>query len=224
MLRIGSGLDEALAMTLPDPKWLSLSAAAHFLGVHPTTLRRWADQGSVPVSITPGGHRRFLETDLEALAVRRTPLIVRPGNSAQVWGDYALVETRQRLYSQPEPAWLIAFDEQERNEKRELGRRLLGLIMQHISAPADDEVLLVEARSIAVRYAQNCVSAGLSAAEGLQATTFFRDAMTEVALQMPQVAHLEGEAQLRLLRKLNQVFNTVQVTLIEYYERHAPSS
>ncbi|MEW6580052.1 MAG: helix-turn-helix domain-containing protein [Chloroflexota bacterium] len=211
-------------MSISDSKWLTLSEAAQLLGVHPTTLRRWADQGSVPVSVTPGGHRRFLEADLATNATRRQMLVGVRDNTAQVWGDYALVETRQRLFNRPEPAWLVAFDEQERTEKRELGRRLLGLIMQHISAPADDGALLVEARSIAVRYAQNCLRAGLSAAEGLQATTFFRDALTEVALQMPQVARLEGEAQLRLLRKLNQVFNVVQVTLIEYYEQHAPAS
>jgi hypothetical protein len=42
--------------------------------------------------------------------------------------------------------------------------------------------------------------------------------MTEVALQMPQVADLAGDAQMRLLRKLNQIFNVVQVSFIEYYD------
>ncbi|NCC34558.1 MAG: DNA-binding protein, partial [Chloroflexia bacterium] len=32
--------------------FLSLSAASKLLGVHSTTLRRWADEGSVPVYIT----------------------------------------------------------------------------------------------------------------------------------------------------------------------------
>jgi hypothetical protein len=94
----------------------------------------------------------------------------------------------------------------------------MALLMQHISAPDNNLELLIEAKSIAARYAQNCHSAGLTAAEGLQATTFFRDAMTEVALQMPQVAAFDNEAQLRLLRKLNEIFNVVQVGLVEYYD------
>ena len=49
-------------MTAHDQIWLTLSEAAEQLGVHPTTLRRWADNGDIPVSVTPGGHRRFLET------------------------------------------------------------------------------------------------------------------------------------------------------------------
>src|SRR5512132_4054639 len=45
--------------------WLELSEAAHFLGVHFTTLRRWADAGQVPCIRTPGGRRRFALSDLQ---------------------------------------------------------------------------------------------------------------------------------------------------------------
>jgi len=139
-------------------------------------------------------------------------------HTGRVWADFALVETRHRLVHDPEPQWLMAFDKDDRDEKRELGRRLMSLLMQHVSAQDDDQGLLIEARSIAMRYAQNCAMVGLSAAESLEATTFFRDAMTEVALQMPHVAHLDDDARLRLLRKLNQVFNIVQVGVVEYFD------
>ncbi|MBN1562277.1 MAG: helix-turn-helix domain-containing protein [Anaerolineae bacterium] len=216
-------------MTLPE--WLTLSQAAAVLGVHPTTLRRWADNGAIPVRITPGGHRRFLQTDLAAHLEQEQKVQTQPAPMIQVqdeeqkhhmtgrvWGDFALVETRQRLVDSPTPHWLAVFDEAHRDEKRELGRRLMALLIQHISAPDNDQELLIEAKSIATRYAQNCHSAGLTAAEGLQATTFFRDAMTEVALQIPQVAAVDNNAQLRLLRKLNEIFNVVQVSLVEYYD------
>jgi hypothetical protein len=36
---------------------------------------------------------------------------------------------------------------------------------------------------------------------------------------MPEVAELDGDAQMRLLRKLNQVFNVVQVGFIEFYDK-----
>ena len=213
-------------MTAHDQIWLTLSEAAEQLGVHPTTLRRWADNGDIPVSVTPGGHRRFLETDIrtrinagtDPVPEQQTHTLTQQGQTGRVWADFALVETRERLVRSPEPNWLMAFDKEERGEKRELGRRLMALLMQHISAPDNSDEMLIEARSIATRYAQNCVAVGLTAAEGLEATTFFRDAMTEVALQMPQVAQLGGDAQVRLLRKLNQVFNVVQVTLVQYYD------
>jgi excisionase family DNA binding protein len=228
-------------MTFQDQQWLTLSQAADALGVHPTTLRRWADNGDIPAYLTPGGHRRFRSADIQARIGAPPAAAAQPApqqaeqapdsspqppalphhahahSTGRAWADFALVKTRDRLFNEPEPGWLTAFEEDERDEKRELGRRLMALLMQHISAPADDHSLLIEARSIATRYAQHCVRAGLSAAESLEATTFFRDTMTEVALQMPHVAQFDSDAHVRLLRKLNQIFNVVQVSVVEYF-------
>lgn len=195
-------------------QWLTLTEAARFLGVHANTLRRWANNGSVPYHTTPGGHRRFLISELESL-VKNNALTIHQENTGRIWADYALVETRERLQDTP-ARWHEV--ESDKEEKRELGRRLLGLIIQHISN--GDEALLMEAASIGVRYAQSCIRSGLSVTEGLEATMFFRDAMTEVALQMPEVAHIGPEDQVALLRKLNQVFNTVQKSVVDYYDKY----
>ena len=51
----------------PDDPWLALGAASRLVGVGPETLRRWADSGKVESYTTPGGHRRFLRSSLEAM-------------------------------------------------------------------------------------------------------------------------------------------------------------
>lgn len=51
---------------------LRLSEAAAVLGVHPDTLRRWADSGKVPSARTPGGERRFNRADLDAVYTTAT--------------------------------------------------------------------------------------------------------------------------------------------------------
>ena len=56
----------------PKPEVLRLSEAAALLGVHPDTLRRWADAGQVPCTRTPGGERRFTRTDIEAVYAEAT--------------------------------------------------------------------------------------------------------------------------------------------------------
>ena len=45
-------------------KIVGITRAAEVLGVHPNTLRKWADDGIVPVILLPSGHRRF---DVDAL-------------------------------------------------------------------------------------------------------------------------------------------------------------
>jgi len=50
--------------------WLTVGEASRVLGVHPDTLRRWADAGDVPVFVTPGKQRRFPRGAIDGLANR----------------------------------------------------------------------------------------------------------------------------------------------------------
>ena len=45
--------------------WFNLSETAKILGVHPSTVRNWADRGEIPVHRTQGGHRRFKRSEVE---------------------------------------------------------------------------------------------------------------------------------------------------------------
>jgi len=56
-----------------DSEWLTLGQAARFLGVAQSTIRKWSDNGRVPAFYTPGGHRRYRRTDLEAFLDRSGP-------------------------------------------------------------------------------------------------------------------------------------------------------
>ena len=47
-------------------EWFTLGQAAAFLGAAQSTVRKWADAGRLPAFYTPGGHRRFRRSDLEA--------------------------------------------------------------------------------------------------------------------------------------------------------------
>ena len=55
-------------------RFLNVSEAAEFLGVSAASLRKWSDQGLLPVYRTPGGQRRYSPHDLEEfLASMRQP-------------------------------------------------------------------------------------------------------------------------------------------------------
>jgi DNA-binding transcriptional MerR regulator len=46
---------------------IPISRAARMLGVHPNTLRAWADRGLVPVTRLPSGYRRFSAEQIEQI-------------------------------------------------------------------------------------------------------------------------------------------------------------
>ncbi len=55
-------------------RFLNVSEAADSLGVSAASLRKWSDQGLLPVYRTPGGQRRYDPTDVDQfLASMRQP-------------------------------------------------------------------------------------------------------------------------------------------------------
>lgn len=50
----------------PEPPYTTGQVAALF-GVHAATVARWADEGKLPVFLTPSGHRRFPREQIDAL-------------------------------------------------------------------------------------------------------------------------------------------------------------
>ncbi len=199
-------------------EWLSLQEAAKRLGVHPTTLRRWANTGDIPVMLTPGGHRRFAVSDIEQFEEKRHGLRVLSGIE-QIWAAQTIDRTRRELQTVPSKGWLQAFGEEEREHKRQLGRRLMGVILQYVSLADGGEALLEEARAIGREHADNAIKLGLPLTTALEAAMFFRDSMVEVAIQLPETAHLRPMANTHLLRRINTILNTVQIAVAEAYEK-----
>jgi hypothetical protein len=59
-----SRLEAQSVKTLRD--YLKIAKASKFLGVSQNTLRKWADQGQIPVYVNKAnGYRLFLQKDLE---------------------------------------------------------------------------------------------------------------------------------------------------------------
>ena len=48
-------------------EWLKTTDAAQIAGVGTSTIKRWADEGRLQCSRTPGGHRRYRREDIESI-------------------------------------------------------------------------------------------------------------------------------------------------------------
>lgn len=207
---------------LAEERWLTISQAAKLLGVHTATLRRWADQGKVQFKLTAGGHRRFASTVLEAFASGRRKLRV-VGGLEQQWADHALEQTRRELaLTARSPDWRIELSVHDREAFRRLSRRMMGLLMQYISLGEGGRGLLQEGESIGRVYANHALRLGIGLPEVLSALFFFRDNMIDSALEIPIMAELRPEANQRIVRRMNDLLNTVQLAIVNAY--HAGQS
>jgi excisionase family DNA binding protein len=67
------------------PPVLTRAEAAQLLGVHPSTVARWAVAGLLPCVRTPSGQRRYRSQDVEELLNKR--LKGQPGPMAERAGQ-----------------------------------------------------------------------------------------------------------------------------------------
>ena len=159
--------------------WLSLGEASRLLGITPATLRRWADHGDVATFVTPGGHRRFPRTVIEALVPQsrdRRPPLTGLGAAAK---RVAQVYRRARPVGQPVASpWLAALSDTQRAELRERGHRLLATLLEHLDEEGQERSpdKLIQATTWASEYGQRAAALGASLSEAVEAFVRFRGA------------------------------------------------
>jgi len=196
---------------------LTLKQAAQRLSVHPATLRRWADQGDILVVLTPGGHRRFPRSEVERLAGAQQGS--GKDNALQTTlAQQALFHTRAELAEHRDEEWMTRLDEKTREQQRQMGRRVMGLMMQYISVDDSGADLLQEAQSMGHTYAEVARQTGLGLTETLQAMMFFRENVVESVLLLPNTVHIRPETNQRLLRQVNIFLNAILQGVTETYE------
>lgn len=195
-------------------RWLSLQGAADMLGVHTSTLRRWAEEGVVAHTVTAGGHRRFDVQELERFLARQSRGAAPGADGSNSWAHLVLAQTRREVATHGDAHWLRSLNDAARERHRLLGRRLMGLTLQFVSSESEEEsALLDEARAIGLTYAQLSRSEGVSLRDALEAALFFRDRLLEASWELPA-----GSSDRRLDRRINVLLNMVQLGMAEGYE------
>lgn len=199
-------------------EWLNLSEVSKLLGVHPSTVRNWSDQGHLPVHRTQGGHRRFRRGEVELwMQSRRTGA----QDEGHLVVQNALRSTRLqisegRLESE---SWYQKLDEEARVQYRRSGRHLLQGLLTYISS--DLGVDEAEAHSLGYEYASRGWRYGLSSADATHAFLFFRNVLLESMLAVYEAALVNSpKAWSDMFRKVNAFTDKIQVTLLETYEAY----
>lgn len=205
---------------MPSPSsetWMTTTEAAEHLGVHPSTVRRWSDEGDLPTMVTPGGHRRFALSDLRQFSQRSHALSV-PAQMETVWAQHALTQARARIRSGESSEWLGAFDDEGRKLGRQLGRRLLGLMLRYVSLGEGGETILKEVRTLGAAYAQAAARSGMPLESALEAAMFFRDSIVETTFELPAHVRIDHKQNIVLLRRMNELSNAIQLAVVKSYK------
>jgi excisionase family DNA binding protein len=201
----------------PNVKWLSLQEASSMLGVHPSTLRQWADSGKIPTVRTPGGHRRFAESDVRALL---EPEPLQP-SGVQLLVESALGRTRLEISGGKlsDQSWYQRFDETDKAEHRELGHQLLSMVKQYLTQPSDREAILQEARSLGRSHGEHSLINKLTLTEAVRAFLYFHDFLADGVIQMSDTMGQKVNIDLiSTYQQINVFTDEVMLAMLGVYE------
>ena len=203
---------------MTEPEWVSLRQAADLLGVHPATVRAWADKGELPSRRTPGGHRRFRRSDLLQQAEKKVE--VQP-LEVQVIIQNALGQARMSVSGDGglnAEAWYTAMSDTTRSDLRTMGRNVLDALREYLAAGAPDSAL---ARAIRLGgdYARALIGDGLSLPQAVRGFFYFSDFVINAILTWSEITPPRSAPEWEtLVRQVNTFIHAMLLSIIEFYE------
>jgi excisionase family DNA binding protein len=198
-------------------EWVSLRQAAELLGVHPATVRNWADKGELPSRRTPGGHRRFRKADL--LQYAETQGELQP-LEVQVIIQNALGQTRLQVGDSKltREAWYAGMSENSREQLRQQGRRVLEGLRDYMASGAPDDKLSVAIR-LGKDYAATLSRDKLTLPQAVRGFLYFSDFVINSIITWSEITPPRSAPEwATLLRQVNTFINSMLLSIIEYYE------
>lgn len=206
----------------PSTEWVALGEASKLLGVDPDTLRRWADEGRVPVFLTPGGHRRFDREVIEEMAsAPKRGTIEQIAQSARSFIAACARALRPRRSREP---WGEPIPGTHRQSFRARGRAVAELLVAYVGAPqgAARLRLLERASTLGHDYGEEAAAVGISLTEAVDAFTFFRSPVIDALSQEVRRLGLSGPEAALAFADVNAALDRLLLAVIEGHQKASP--
>lgn len=205
-------------MNMVNDEWLSLSAAADLLGVHPSTVRQWSDKGILPVHKTQGGHRRYKRGEIllwaESTSRSREEALEPEGMMQEVIKNVRMQISEGRLQ---EESWYQKLDEDARTQYRTSARSLFQGLMTYVAT--DGREADSEAYAIGYEYASRARRYSLSYVDAAKAFLFFRDTLVESVVKVYTEANIPARRATEMYARMHTFTDDILISLLETYRK-----
>jgi excisionase family DNA binding protein len=202
-------------------EWMGLREATTILGVSPSTLRRWADEGAVRTFVTPGGHRRFSRSAVESLlpGARRArgadePLGESPAQMSRAYRRELSRDTADDL------GLASALGSEDRSRFRDHGRRIVRAALSALETTDADlrERDLAEATEASAEYGRAAASIGLPCSTTVATYLRFRRPFLAELSALARRRGLDAGAATELTDRARDMFDRLLVATIRAQE------
>lgn len=207
-----------MTSTQTEDQWLSLREAAELLGMHPATVRIWADRNELPSRRTNGGHRRFRRSDIEARLRQNAERKPRPAAQLLVQSVLGRVRFAFSDGTLKTLSWYEHFDDSALEAYRSLGRRVLELLLRALNDGTSEDELRAEAVRLGAEYGSVTRDSHVPVADAVRAFLYFRSLVDESVIQLTEVQGGRDHSEIPWAESLHQIqalTNEILPALIE---------
>ncbi|MFO8035647.1 MAG: helix-turn-helix domain-containing protein [Anaerolineales bacterium] len=198
---------------------LRLSDAAEYLGVHFTTLRRWADKGDLTCFRTPGGRRRFKKSDLDTFLKRlRQDEHEASGTSIKKM-DHRRIFEEVKHHGISGKSWLKHLNDSHRAQMRTDGRKLTALLMQYTSRSDGGEGFLERGQQLASHYGQTCRQVGFTLMETVQAFISIRRSIIDSLCETGMLVGYPDRQTWQLYQRVDHFLDVILLAILSSYQK-----
>lgn len=199
---------------------LTMGQARKMLGVSEATLRRWTDEGKIKAFITPGGHRRYLESEIRSFM----------GAKRRVHGMDDLVAKMETVPLHEihiarshfaQAAWYTGLSDDARARLGELGNSLYNLAVDYLTRKKKHEEAVEAAREIGRGFGEYLAQIGVSLPDSVEAFLMHRTPLIDAANELAKGREsLQGRAA-DAIPMLVQITDQVLLALIQAQQQCA---
>lgn len=196
--------------------WLSIGDVARVFGVHEGTVRRWADSGRLPSFRTPGGHRRFLRT--EVMSFLASQRVSQQADDSRQLSSLVLAEAQKQLAPRVQKElWHAYYNDQQVHDRRQTGQKLLGLLIHYAARSGNGQAYLDDARQILREYSREAVELGLPLSQLTRAYLLYRHSLVDAILRCTHVPIVSDPDSDQLLERVNHFWDELLLAMIDGY-------
>lgn len=193
---------------------LSIGQAGKMLGVSEATLRHWTDEGKIKAFITPGGHRRYLESEVRNFmgAKRRAHGMDDLVAKMETVPLHEIHIARSHF---AQAAWYSNLSDDSKAKLRELGSRLYDLSMEYLTRKKKQDEAVELAREIGRDFGRYLAEIGVSLPDSVEAFLLHRTPLINAANELVKGREsLQGRAA-EAIPMLVQITDQVLLSLIQ---------
>jgi excisionase family DNA binding protein len=205
--------------------WIGLREATEMLGISASTLRRWADEGSIRTFVTPGGHRRFSRAAVESLLPGSRHAGQAPASIGESPAQMSRVYRREMERGAADGlGWTDALTDEDRMHFREHGRRIVRATLAALEASDPDERdrFFDDAAAASADYGRAAATLGMPISATVATYLRFRRPFLSELSAVARRRSLDAATTTEMLDRARDLFDRLVVGTVRAQEASEP--